>query len=572
MAKDRKGTRKKTPGFWRRGSDKLTPEESTGPEQTAPAPNTELPGERTQLPVGEGALLELWRRWYGAAAPMVLSLAGERPDLETYLGEGALEKEKLRLKLRLEQDAKNHLLALKQAEQRDEDVDSSCGVYLSENKMVAWIMLFPPSDPEMDLRFDRIGKAMQAVGITTGLDSVAVMRLFQEKAYLQLTPIAFGTPVVQGEDGQIIELRPRELESAIKIDENGVADYRSQNYVQLICQGDEIYEIIPPKEGRPGLRVDGKVVEPRQIQAKKVPKGRNTVLSEDGRHVVASSDGHLVFANGAFHVKPVLEISHDVDYSTGNIDFHGDVHIHGNVRENFSVRATGTVVIDGLVEAALIEAGGDLVIASGVLGDYKAVIRSRGNIRVKYLENCVAYADKSVYADCIMLSQIFSDDTIDVTGGRGTVIGGTLTAARLVKARLIGSQAGRRTKIVLGKLAVAEEKAGDSQTELEAVRREIREQDRELQRLVEQQGVAGDGGALAKAQLRKSVLAMKEMQLLKRFENLQHTPPDLSQCRLESGTIYPITQVEIGEARLTLQTIQHACRLRYDVETERIKM
>lgn len=62
--------------------------------------------------------------------------------------------------------------------------------------------------------------------------------------------------------------------------------------------------------------------------------------------LIATMDGHLEYSNGAFYVRPVLEIRGDVDYSTGNIDFIGDVQIAGDVRENFSVRATGSITVD----------------------------------------------------------------------------------------------------------------------------------------------------------------------------------------------------------------------------------
>ena len=98
--------------------------------------------------------------------------------------------------------------------------------------------------------------------------------------------------------------------------------------------------------------------------------------------LIATQDGHLTFAHEAFQVSPLLEIQGDVDYSTGNIDFSGDVHICGDVRENFTVHAQGTVTVDGLVEAATVEAGGDLVIARGVVGDGRALLKSNGCVRL----------------------------------------------------------------------------------------------------------------------------------------------------------------------------------------------
>ena len=51
-----------------------------------------------------------------------------------------------------------------------------------------------------------------------------------------------------------------------------------------------------------------------------VPKGRNTVLSEDGTVLLAARTGRVEFNGRGFQVKPVLEIGGNVDYSTGNIN------------------------------------------------------------------------------------------------------------------------------------------------------------------------------------------------------------------------------------------------------------
>lgn len=544
-------------------------EEAQGPD-TAPKPVEQPPEVETdRIALSEGALLEVWRHWKQEEAPPVLSLAEEGVDLP--LDKQARLRERVRLSLFLARDAKDRLSALREAEEENARLPPSCQVYLSENRMVAWVFLFPPSDAAEELPIELIGKAMQENGITTGVDSTAVTRLFQEKPYFKLIPIAFGTPMVPGEDGKIVERYPRELPLEIKVDENGVADYRAINYVQIVNKGDVICDIIPPREGTPGICVDGSVVEPKKARMEKIPSGRNTVLSEDGLHLLAAQNGHLQYINREFHVRQVLEVKGDVDYSTGNVDFNGDVHISGDVRDNFSVRATGTITIDGLVEAATIEAGGDLLIGSGVLGNYKATLKSWGCVRVKYLENCVVYANKSVYADCIMASQVFSDDTIQVTSGRGTVIGGTLTAAYTVKARLIGSQAGRKTVVRLGELPFAEAAASSNQAELDQLREEMHHLDTEMKDLVERHGMSG-GAELSKAQIRKSVLALREMRLLKNKEKLNPVAPELSRCRLEASVMYPITQVFIGIACLNVEGIRNHCKLKYDDQLGEIQM
>lgn len=558
----------------------------------------------------EGALSKLYRTWQPEGLFPVTTLAGC-----PMLPEGEeLSKECKRLTALMEQDARQRLeviLAIertkeeqhraKQAEKlreliaagknaeeaareiveeeamagEEEDegpsLDASCRVYCSDNGLVAWMLIFPPRGSAGTLRFEMLGEAMQAVNIDKGVDSTAVASLFQKKEYFKLTPIAFGTPPVEGEDGKLIDRFQRELSKEVKLDEHGVADYRAQNLIQVVCQGEVICDIEPPKEGTPGVRVDGTPAKPRPVKPATVPSGGNTKISDNGRQLVATLDGHLEYSGGVFQVKPVLEISGDVDYSTGNIDFRGDVHIHGDVRENFYIRATGTVTVDGLVEAANIEAGGDVLVTCGVLGDNRALLKGGGDVRAKYLENCVAYAGKCVYADCIIASQVFSDDGIDATSGRGTVIGGALVAAHSIKARIIGSESGRETELTLGTLPYVQNELNDIEVDLQAVRTELEELDKSLQFLSENDGMQGSSEKLAKARLRKSVVSMKEQKLVKRREKLELMVPDLSKCRLECSTIHPITTLNVQGLIWRAEATRHSCKLSYDPKTGEIK-
>jgi uncharacterized protein (DUF342 family) len=227
--------------------------------------------------------------------------------------------------------------------------------------------------------------------------------------------------------------------------------------------------------------------------------------------------------------------------------------------------------VDGLVEAARIEAGGDLLISRGVVGDNRAMIRSKGTVRVKYLENCVVYASQGVYADCVMNSQIFSDSFIEVCSGRGSVIGGALTAAQNIRAKMIGAKSGRKTELALGVLPYVQIELQDIQDDLEANRKETEELDRQLGFLERQRGLEGSDAHLAKARMRRSVLEMKEQQLLKRLEKLEPMMQDVTQCSLECNEIYPITTLTVREAVWTAREVKIRCKVYYSKEEKDLK-
>ena len=407
-----------------------------------------------------------------------------------------------------------------------------------------------------------VGMALEKAGVKVGIDPQGMVSMFQEPRYLRLVPMAFGEPPVEGEDGQITENFPRELTREVVVDEHGIADYRAMNYVQIIKKGSVICDITPPVKGTPGTRLDGKPIPPRSVQMPKVPRGVNTTLSEDGRQLLATMDGHLEYTNGAFHVRPVLEIHGDVDYNTGNIDFIGDVQITGDVRENFSVRATGSITVDGIVEGATVDAGGDLTITRGVVGDNHAMLKCRGVFRVKYVENSRVYAGGSIYADCIMTSQVYSDQAIEVTEGRGSVIGGTLTAGEAIRANTIGAQSGRRTELTLGVLPYTE-------SEREKIADQVHEVEHEIETLEwEYKHLEGkDPAKAAEKRGRLPILQLKASRLAKKYEELKERKADITKCRFECGTVYPMTSLQLGPMKWSTDQLRRQCKIIYDGES-----
>lgn len=513
-------------------------------------------------------MLVIWRRWAGEKLPPVLSLAAGIDPEKLPMDVSALEREKARLAVRLSQDAKRRSQQIQTLERNDANVRlaAECCCYVAENKMAAWVFVFPPVGDGEKVTSGDVAKAMEQCGVASGIDAAAVVRVLQESHYFELIPIAFGSPPVEGKNGAIYEHFPRKREPEVAVDDNGNADYRSTSYVQNVEKGAVICDIEPPCQGENGLGVDGKVAPAAAVKPAKVPQGSNTQVSEDGLHLIAMQTGYLEYVNEAFHVRPVLDIHTDVDYSTGNIDFLGDVHIHGDVRENFTVQAKGTIIIDGLVEAATITAGGDLLISSGVVGDGRAILKSAGNIRAKYLENCNVYSGRRVYADCIVASCVSCDDAIIVTSGRGSIIGGNLTATNTIKAKMIGARSGRQTELSLGSMPYAK-------LELETLEQELAQAEEErdsLQRqIADMERFAVTGERAAKAKIRKVALNVKISKLENRRIQIKEQKPDLTQCEIACDIMYPVTKVTIGACTEQVNFVQNQYRKRYGEDMDK---
>lgn len=552
--------------------------------ELCPDPPAETQAETPESPEldfpPQSAMLQLWQRW-DAQSPPSLSLSDALSG--GLIAEDDLAREKARLQDALERDARRRLdglerLVSRQLTQPQEaeppplpPLPAECHIYLSQNGMAAWGILFPPFGDGPELELDELGKIMRQCRVSAGIDSSAIAGMITHKRYFTLSLIARGTPVQEGADGYVEERYLRQRPQGIQTDDAGRVDYRAQRYIQSIEKGDVICDIIPPRPGVEGLRVDGTIVNPRPVKPAKAPKGSNTTVSEDGAALIATMSGHVEYSGSVFQVKPSLDIPGNVDYSTGNIDFRGDVHVGGDVRENFSIHATGTVTIDGLVEGATVVAGGDIIVANGVLGDNKALLKSRGSVRARYLENCVVYSGDCTYAECVMASRIFSDNRINITAGRGTVIGGGLTAAVSIQANIIGAKSGRETEIVLGVLPYVQEELQNTELDLQAMHKELDELERQLRYIESRQGSSDSSNTLAKGRLRKSVLVMKIDKLIRRQQELQAKRPDLSACRLECGTVYPVTRLTIGTTFRPIDRLWVKCNAVYDLEKRDIK-
>ena len=548
-----------------------TQPEAQAPEETSPAPTSAEAEKKPETELAapqyidmQGSLLELWRKFNDdELTPGRMPMLDEERLNALHPTKQKFELERLRLAAQLETDAKKRLDEIHRAQERENKaLDAICRVYVSKDKLIAWCFAFPPYEGGEELSSAMVGMALEKAGVKVGIDPQGMVSMFQEPRYLRLVPMAFGEPPVEGEDGQITENFPRELTREVVVDEHGIADYRAMNYVQIIKKGSVICDITPPVKGTPGTRLDGKPIPPRSVQMPKVPHGVNTTLSEDGRQLLATMDGHLEYTNGAFHVRPVLEIHGDVDYNTGNIDFIGDVQITGDVRENFSVRATGSITVDGIVEGATVDAGGDLTITRGVVGDNHALLKCRGVFRVKYVENSRVCAGGSIYADCIMTSQVYSDQAIEVTEGHGSIIGGTLTAGEAIRANTIGAQSGRRTELTLGVLPYTE-------SEREKIADQVHEVEHEIETLEwEYKHLEGkDPAKAAEKRGRLPILQLKASRLAKKYEELKGREADITKCRFECGTVYPMTSLQLGPMKWSTDQLRRQCKIIYDEES-----
>lgn len=435
------------------------------------------------------------------------------------------------------------------------DLNEGIFLYLTSDGMAAWLLFLPPVGGGSPLTGEQLEQALARRGVIYGVDKHLLEQLpTMPQRYFRLFHIADGAPPVPGEDGSIVDHYPRTPQSDLSVDELAQADYETLHLVQDIHQGDVICEIRPPTRGIPGNTVTGRLIPAKPGNPVQAPQGRNTTLSQDGRFLLAALDGHVEFTGQSFQVKPVLEITGDVSGDTGIVNFLGDIHIHGDVFRGATIRAMGSIQIDGVVEDCSIEAGQDLVVSSGVQGQDHGVIQAHRSVYAKYLEHCRVYAQESVQSDCVIDCEVYSNGTVRVRTGRGVIIGGTIRAAQEVDAATVGSKAERVTNIILGGMPCEDLEHRQIQAEVETAEAALQALEATPESLDRNQ-------ALSKQRMGLYVAQMKLKRLEKSAEQRLPPSPDQDHRRLNCGAIYPGTVVTVDHASYRVSRVMQKCAI-----------
>lgn len=428
--------------------------------------------------------------------------------------------------------------------------------FLSADKLYAWVFVLPPVGAGEELSRDMLYRAMVQQGISYGVNTRLADRLsHDEHKYFTLYPIAKGKPAFDGENGNIIDRFPRVIERVLEVDEFGQVDYTALNQIRNVKQGQEICHLIRPTEGEPGRTVLDQEIPAKSGKSVPLPAGRNTEISEDGISLLASISGHVEFTGRSFHVKPVMDIPGNVDFSTGSITFFGDVNVHGDVLSGFTVQAMGNIHVDGVVEAgSTVEAGGDLVVVKGILGDGNTVIRAQRCLFSKYIENATVYVRENLQTDCILNGNVYCNGEVQVRSGRGSIMGGRIWAADKISATAVGSKSECRTAVSLGGMPC-------ENFELEYLRQELKKLEMEQEELECQMDSPSKSSLLSKTRMKLTVTEHK----LRQLEEDMPQPDAAAKKnngRLECGVAYPGTELTFGEELLRLRHESRQCVVR----------
>ena len=323
-------------------------------------------------------------------------------------------------------------------------------IKISLDKMRATCHFYPPSIGGPLMNVQDIVAQLQGKGITYGLNAELVQEFMNNRLYNTKYDFAVGLPPVIGKDAKIEYFFNTNPSLKPKHYEDGSVDYHELNTISEVTAGMMLAKLWPADKGAPGKDITGREIPTRNVKDLKLTGGKNIRISEDGTEMFTEVTGHASLTNGQVFVSDVYEVPADVDNSTGNIYYNGNVHVKGSVRGGFAIQAQGDVVVDGVVEDAFVSAEGQVIVKCGIHGMNKGVIDAKGNVIIQFIENAKVFSGGYIETGSILYSEVNAAEDVFVNDKKGFITGGVIRAGGKVESRIIGSSMGAMTKIEVG--------------------------------------------------------------------------------------------------------------------------
>lgn len=465
--------------------------------------------------------------------------------------------------------------AVEGAEKEEKEISLGNGTRMKErecykltigpDRMQAYAKFYAASEGGENMTAQEMVKDLELRGIKSGILMDAIEGFFKNREYGENILVAEGRPPVQGKNAYIEYKFNTDKKAKPTLNEDGSVDFFHLNILNHCDKGDVLAVLHPEEPGVPGENLFGEKIHPAEVRKETLKFGRNIDLSEDRTVLTAQVNGHVELVEGTVFVSDELVVE-NVDNSTGNIDYEGNVQINGNVATNFQVKAKGDIVVKGVVEGAVLEAGGNIVIARGMNGMGRGVLRADGNIISKFLENATAEAKGYVSSESILHSKVTAGGEVNVDGKRGFITGGKVSATGSIHVKTLGSEMGADTIVEVGadpkvkeRINQLQKQIGEDTKLLQTVQPTLLSAKQKLAKGVklspEQVQQVQSMAALNKQKTEAIAAANQELEVLQK----QAGNPSEAVVRVK-GEVYPGTRICIGDVSMVVQKNTHYCR------------
>ena len=326
---------------------------------------------------------------------------------------------------------------------------------------------------ERDGLGEEVVRRLKAMGIAKIPDPLAIIQVIAEHFSQRIDSgeitLVEGVPPEESRDAKV-EWQGNFFTPGYFIDPVTKRIDFHQKASQPTVEKDQLLVVIhPPVEGKAGVDVTGRKINVAPPKKSELQPGGNIYWSEKDSGFRAKTEGQVKLNGHKIYVDEVLNLRDGVGTVSGNIDHRGQVIVGGDIESEFKVSATGNIEVKGVILAADVNCGGNLVAVEGINSGHEKKIRVRGDIVTKYILNASIICDGDITANR-EIYQCHIKSRGEVICASGRIIGGEIMAANAIEAEEAGSRADAKTVLIAGVDYADYEKLEECKRKIQGIR------------------------------------------------------------------------------------------------------
>jgi uncharacterized protein (DUF342 family) len=240
-------------------------------------------------------------------------------------------------------------------------------------------------------------------------------------------------------------------------------------HISKVADGQILATFTSPPPGTNGRDVCGQPL-PFKKNLSNLKDAKNVICAK--ADVTATIRGNVRLRDGILSVEPLLELHAEQHIGPTQVEFDGDISVKGCLTDAWRLRASGSLISSGVVEAARLSAMGSIHIRGGIIGKDKGLCKAERHIWSRFLSHACVIAGGDVHVKGeIVQSRVTCAGVLKATGG--PICGGTLIAGGGIHCKVIGNTSGTPTIIEAGAAQILPATSGVVQAEIYANRKRI---------------------------------------------------------------------------------------------------
>ncbi len=204
-------------------------------------------------------------------------------------------------------------------------------------------------------------------GVRVEINTSAIIQEILDPKFEQIL-VAEGLPIIPAIDGYIEKFFSSKIAEVFE-EVDGTVDFKNRIKIPTVEAGDVIAQIFEPRDGKTGLNVFGDTLNPKSPKKIVVRHKPRVKISDDGK-VIALLSGRPSLTGSSvkqFDILETYEVLGDVDMTTGNILFNGDVVVRGHIKDNMRVECSGSLFVFGNVYNSTLTASQNIYVYGNII-------------------------------------------------------------------------------------------------------------------------------------------------------------------------------------------------------------